>query len=42
MYGTRSCTVILIDDKDNVYFCEKSLNFENGKWETQRINFKIE
>lgn len=42
MYGTRSSTVILIDNDDNVLYYEKALNFEEGEWETQCYDFKIE
>lgn len=41
-YGTRSSTIVFVDEDDNVSFVEKSLNIETNKWETNRFNFKIE
>jgi uncharacterized protein with NRDE domain len=39
-YGTRSSTVILIDQKDNVTFIEKSLD-SNKEWITNKFNFEL-
>jgi uncharacterized protein with NRDE domain len=39
-YGTRSSSVILIDQDNNVLFMEKSLN-DNKEWETSSIDFEI-
>ena len=39
-YGTRSSSVILIDNENNVHFMEKSLNV-NKEWETSSVDFEI-
>ncbi len=41
LYGTRSSTVIFIDQNNDVLFMEKSLNTETDKWITSTYNFKI-
>lgn len=40
-YGTRSSTVFIIDNDDNIHFCERSLN-EKEEWEESYYTFKIE
>ena len=41
VYGTRSSTVILIDNDDNVKFIEKSLNSSSREWKTSAFDFQI-
>jgi len=41
-YGTRSSTVILIDNKNQARFIEKSLNTSSGKWIKSSFEFELE
>ena len=41
VYGTRSSTVMLIDNNDNVNFIEKSLDNSNKEWKTSSYDFQI-
>ncbi len=41
-YGTRSSSLIFVDNNDNVTFTEKSFNNKNKEWKTVSFNFKIE
>lgn len=41
VYGTRSSTLIFIDNKNNVTFIERSFNQKNKKPEDSQFNFKI-
>lgn len=40
-YGTRSSTVILIDQKDNVTFVEKSLDTKTKEWIINKYEFEL-
>jgi uncharacterized protein with NRDE domain len=40
-YGTRSSTVILIDQKDNVTFVERSLDTKSKEWITNKFEFEL-
>jgi len=40
-YGTRSSTLILIDNNDNVNFIEKSLANKSREWKTSSYDFQI-
>jgi uncharacterized protein with NRDE domain len=40
-YGTRSSTIILIDNEDNVTFIEKSLEAKKKKWITKSFSFEM-
>ncbi len=41
-YGTRSSTVLLINDQNDVLFIEKSLETSTGKWNESRFSFQID
>jgi uncharacterized protein with NRDE domain len=41
VYGTRSSTLILIDNNDNVNFIEKSLNSSSKEWKISSYDFQI-
>ena len=41
VYGTRSSTVILVDNNDNVNFIEKSLDNSSKEWKTSSYDFQI-
>ena len=41
-YGTRSSSLIFVDNNDNVSFTEKSFNNKNKEWKTESFNFEIE
>lgn len=40
-YGTRSSTVILVNNQNQVSFAEKSLNYETGRWIKSAFEFEI-
>jgi len=41
-YGTRSSTVILVNNVNEVLFVERSLNAESGKWVESRFSFQLD
>lgn len=41
-YGTRSSSVIFVDNDNNIEFTEKSYNIKNEEWKTDSFSFKIE
>ncbi len=41
-YGTRSSSLIFVDNNNNVTFTQKSFNNKNKEWKTVSFNFKIE
>lgn len=40
-YGTRSSTVLVVDDKNRVTFAERVFNGQPGPWMTARFTFRI-
>ncbi len=40
-YGTRSSTVILVNNQNQASFTEKSMNYETGKWIKSSFEFEI-
>ena len=41
-YGTRSSSVIFVDNDNNIEFTEKSYKIKNKEWKTHSFSFKIE
>lgn len=40
-YGTRSSTILMINNANEVLFVEKSLNTVSRKWEESKFNFRL-
>ena len=40
-YGTRSSTILSVNNANNVLFVERALNTESGEWHESRFEFKL-